>query len=79
MSTEMSLNEYAHLYATLHCSLCISNNTNLLRTELVTTVITKYHVKKGIEIFIKDGVGTVLAELKQLHDRMVIDPGDSTK
>ena len=78
MSTYMSLNQYARLYTTLHCSLGMDNDTNPLGIDLMTTILTQYHISKGIKKFGKDGVDAVLAELKKLHDRMVIDPRDPT-
>ena len=64
MSTETSLNKYAHLYATLHCSLGMTSDTNPLYTELVTTVLTQHHINKGIKKFVKDEVEAIFAELK---------------
>ena len=48
-----------------------------MNDDIVTTVLTQYHVSKGIKVFGEKGVDAVLAELKQLHDRMVVDPQDA--
>ena len=45
-----------------------------LHTTLEHTVMTQYSVKKGLKIFGEAGVDAVLSELKQLHDREVIEP-----
>ncbi len=62
----------------LHCMLGMDNNSNPLCTDMMTTILNQYHISKGINFFGKDGVDAVLAELKQLHNRMVIDPRDTT-
>ena len=50
-----------------------------LHTTLEHTALTQYSVKKGLQIFGEAGVDAVLKELKQLHDREVIEPVDATK
>jgi hypothetical protein len=45
-----------------------------LHTTLEHTVMTQYSVKKGLKIFGEAGVEAVVSELKQLHDRAVIEP-----
>ena len=53
-----------------------------LHTTLAHTVMTQYSMKKGIAEFGEDGVEAVLSELKQLHDRKVLEPkaaGDLTR
>jgi hypothetical protein len=45
-----------------------------LHATLEHTVMTQYSMKKGIKLFGSDGVDAVLQELKQLHDRDVIQP-----
>ena len=44
-----------------------------MRNPLVTIILTQYHVSKGMEVFGDPDIAAVLNELKQLHDRMVID------
>jgi hypothetical protein len=45
-----------------------------LHTVLEGTVMTQHNMKKGIKLFAQDGVDAVLKELKQLHDRGVLEP-----
>jgi hypothetical protein len=45
-----------------------------LHATLEHTVMTQYSMKRGIKLFGSDGVDAVLQELKQLHDRNVIEP-----
>eukprot|EP00957_Ditylum_brightwellii_P121850 9292240-Ditylum_brightwellii.AAC.1 len=43
------------------------------------SILTQYHVSKGLKVFGDEGKNTVLSELKQLHDRMVLDPKEPEK
>eukprot|EP00957_Ditylum_brightwellii_P004525 343735-Ditylum_brightwellii.AAC.1 len=43
------------------------------------TLMTQYHVSKGLKIFGKEGTEAVMKELKQLHERSVLDPKDPNK
>ena len=79
MTTDMGLTDYSRLYATLHCQVGLSGNSNPLRNDIVTTALTQYHVSKGIKKFGQEGIDAVLVELRQLHERMVMDPKDATK
>lgn len=45
--------------------------------DVVTTILTQFHVSKGIQVYGQPGVEAALTELKQIHDRMVIDLKDS--
>ena len=45
-----------------------------LHTTLEHTVMTQYSIKKGLKVFGNAGVDAVTSELKQLHDRKVIQP-----
>jgi len=45
-----------------------------LFTTISHNVLTQYNFKKGIEIFGQEGVAAVVSELKQLHDREVMEP-----
>ena len=75
---ELLLLQYAHLYENIHCNLGIPDHHNLLKNEdVVTTILRQHHVSKGLKIFGKKGSDAVLTEIKQLHDRMVIDPKHS--
>eukprot|EP00957_Ditylum_brightwellii_P049785 3774869-Ditylum_brightwellii.AAC.1 len=43
----------------------------MLENDPVThTILTQYHVSKGLKVFGEEGTNNVLSELKQLHDRM---------
>ena len=50
MTTETSLNEYSHLYIDLYCQIWLDQNFNSKCTDLVTAVLAKYHVSKGMKI-----------------------------
>eukprot|EP00957_Ditylum_brightwellii_P074661 5674477-Ditylum_brightwellii.AAC.1 len=43
------------------------------------SILTQYHVSKGLKVFGDEGKNAVLNELKQLHDRMVLDPKEPEK
>jgi hypothetical protein len=45
-----------------------------LHADLEHTVMTQYNVKKGLKIFGQAGADAVVEEMKQLHDRAVIQP-----
>jgi hypothetical protein len=53
-------------------------NYSHLHATLEGTVMTQHSMKKGIEMFGKAGIDVVLAELKQLHDRKVLEPRKAT-
>jgi hypothetical protein len=48
-------------------------------TTLESIATTQHSMKKGIKEFGDDGVEAVLMELKQLHDRKVLEPKDAAK
>jgi hypothetical protein len=50
-----------------------------LHATLEGTVMTQHSMKKGIKAFGEAGVDAVLKELKQLHDRKVLEPTDATE
>ena len=50
-----------------------------MRNPLITTMLTQYHVSKGLKVFGEPGVATVLKEINQLHDIMVMDPKNADK
>ena len=45
-----------------------------VHTTLECTVMTQHSMKKGIKVFGEAGIEAVLQELKQLHDRKVLEP-----
>ena len=42
--------------------------------DLEATVMTKLNMKQGLKTFGKDGIDAVQTEMKQLHDREVVQP-----
>ena len=75
--THLYLREFAHLQVTIHCG--PNRQDNLMHSPLVTTIHTKYHVYKVLKVFGEPSISSVLKILKQLHDRMVIDPKNAGK
>ena len=75
--TYLDLRDYTHLHATIHCG--PNQHENVLRNPLITMILTQYHVSKGLKVFGEPGVSSVLKKLKQLHDRMVMDPKNADK
>ena len=75
----MALTDYARIYATLHCQLGMNDTNNIMNNDVITTILTQYHVSKGVKVFGQDGIDAVLIELQQLHDRMVMDPTNPTE
>ena len=72
-SKTLSLKDYANIYSEIHHS-GIADQDNYLTDNMVSTILTQYHVSKGLKIYGEKGVDTVLKELRQLHDRIVIEP-----
>ena len=70
----MDLHHYAQIYVMIHCHYGICDQDNLMTNDIVTTILTQYHVSKGLKIFGQAGAEAVLKELKQLHERLVIEP-----
>ena len=66
-NTHLDLREYARLHATIHCG--PNQHDNVMRNPLITTILTKYHMSKGLNIFCEPGVAAVLKELKKLHKK----------
>ena len=52
---------------------------NHLHATLSSTVMTQHSMKKGIKIFGEAGIEAVQQELKQLHDRKVLEPRSATE
>ena len=71
---DMGLREYAQIYATLHCHYGICDEANFITNDIITTILTQYHISKGLKVFGKAGADAVLKELTQLHERLVIAP-----
>ena len=76
-NTHLDLRDYGRLHVTIHCG--PNQHENVMRTPLITTILTQYHVSKGLKLFGEPGVADVLKELKQLHNRMAMDPKTLTK
>ena len=65
------------MYATIHCQPRTPDEYNIMTLNVVTTILTQYHVSKGLKVFGDEGVQAVLKELRQLHNYMVMEPVDS--
>ena len=76
-NTQPNLRDYAQIHTTIHCGK--NQHDNLMRNPLITTILTQYHVSKGLKVFGEPGVTAVLKELKQLHCRMVMEPKNADK
>ena len=48
-----------------------------MTSNFVTNILTQYHVSKDLKVFGDKDVKAVLKQLKQLHDRMVIELTDA--
>ena len=70
-NTHLNLRDYTLLHATIRCS--PSQHDKVIRNPLITTVLTQYHVSKGLEVIGEPGVSAVLKKLNQLHDRIVMN------
>ena len=76
-NTHLDLRDYTRIHATIHYG--PNQHNNVMRNPLITTILTQYHVSKGLKFCVEPGVAVVLKELKQLHDRMVMDPTNANK
>ena len=76
-NTHLDLRDYARLHATIHCG--PNRHDNMMHNPLVTTILTQYHVSKELKVFSEPRVTAILKELKQLHNRMLMDPKRLTK
>lgn len=47
---------------------------NALHATLEHTVLTQHSIKKGLQVFGQKGADAVITEMKQLHERKVIEP-----
>ena len=70
-NTHLDLRDYARLHVTIHCG--SDRQENLMRNPLVTKILTYYHVSKGLKLFGDPVVAAILKELKQIHERMIMD------
>ena len=50
---------------------------NILKDPLIVTVITQYHILKGIKLFGDQSVEAVMKKLNQLHEMMFMEPKNS--
>ena len=76
-NTHLDLRYYSRIHATIHCR--PSQHDNVMRNPLITTILIKYHVSKGLKVFDVPVVAAILKEIKQLHDRMVMEPKNTDK
>ena len=49
-NTHLDLRYYALLHATIHCG--PNRQDNLMRNPLVTTILTQYHIFKGLKFLV---------------------------
>ena len=75
----MGLIDYSRLYAILYCQVGLSENSNPLQNDIVTTALIQYHVSKGIKKFRQACINAILVKLRQLHKMMVVDQTNATK
>ena len=69
----LSLEDYANVCAAVHHS-GVPDAKNYMTLDVVSTILTQYHVSKGLQVFSERGVDAVLEELCQIHKRMVLEP-----
>eukprot|EP00957_Ditylum_brightwellii_P075279 5720508-Ditylum_brightwellii.AAC.1 len=50
---DLSLPDYARLYATLHCQLG-SQAANIMTCPTITTILTQYHVQRALSVLEDD-------------------------
>ena len=62
------------MYSAIHCNLGVSDENNLMISDIVTKILTLYHVSKGLKFFGEYDVKSVIYELKHLHEHLVIHP-----
>ena len=75
--THLDFRDYARIHKTIHCG--PNQHDNVMHNPLITTILTQYHVSKGLKVFGDTGVIAVLKELKNRHDRMVMHPKNANK
>ena len=57
-NTYLDMRDYARLHSTIHCGPNLKHN--VMSNTLVTTVLTQYHVSKGLKVFGDTSVEAVL-------------------
>jgi hypothetical protein len=68
----LGLRDYARLHVTLHNK--YGPMVDIMNNPIVHAVLSQYSVKRGLKLFGEDGTNAVLKELKQQHDRKVLEP-----
>ena len=76
-NTNLDLSDFACLHATIRCG--TNQQDNMMRDPLVTSILTQYHMSKGLKVFGEPGVEVIRKELEQLHDRVVMDLKNADK
>ena len=76
-NTHLNLRDYTRIHVTIHCG--PNQHNNVKHNPLITTILTQYHVYKGLKVFGDPGVSSVPKELKQLHNTMVMDPKNANE
>ena len=61
-NTHLDLRYYTRLHAKIHCG--PNQHHNVMRNPLVTTILTQYHVSKGLKVFGGPDVSVVLKDIK---------------
>ena len=74
-NTHLNLRGYARMYTTIHCG--PNQQHNVMHDPLVANILIHYHVSEGLKVFCEPGVSAILKYLKQLHDRIYLDPNNA--
>ena len=61
-NTHLNIRDYTQIHATIHCG--PNQQTNMMRNPLITTILTEYHMYKGLKFIGETGVAAVRKELK---------------
>ena len=48
-NTHLELRDYVRIHETIHCG--TNQYNNVMRNPLITTILTQYHVSKGLKVF----------------------------
>ena len=52
MKHDLSLQDYSHIYMSIHCGIGTLDKENLMTSDaVVTAILTQYHVSKGLTVF----------------------------
>ena len=76
-NTNLELRDYSRLHVTIYYG--PNQHNNVMCNPLITMILTQYQVSKGLKVFGEPGVAAVLNDLKQMHNRMVMDPKNANK